>query len=81
MGVEYEIEKGFASTYPNKHNLPLSPGLCHAPTKIKELQAKLDDAEWNYSDEDKYDVVLLKKQIEDLKRLLEETKGEFVPLF
>lgn len=79
MGVEYEIEKGFASTYPNKHNLPLSPGLCNAPVKIKELQAMIDEAEWN--DDDSINIELLKTQIKHLEQLLEETKGDFVPLF
>jgi hypothetical protein len=69
MGVEYDINKGFTNE--------THPALIHAPTRIKQLETRAADLEW----ENKCSLSL-RREIKILKDYLDEhTNTEYYPTF
>ena len=68
MGVEYDINKGFTNE--------THPALIHAPTRIKQLETRAADLEW----EGKC-ALSLRREIKTLKDYLDKnTNSEYYPL-
>lgn len=67
MGVEYDIDQGFRNE--------THPALIHAPTRIKQLETRASDLEW----EGKC-ALSLHREIKSLRKYLETSNSEYYPL-
>jgi hypothetical protein len=67
MGVEYDIDKGFSNE--------THPALIHAPTRIKQLETRAADLEWEGQC-----ALSLRREIKTLREYLETSRSEYYPL-